>query len=103
MCRGTSSYTLDKEKIYLCVKDHNDDYYDENTIMHVLLHEFAHALCDEIGHTKKFDQIFECLMDEAHESTCDIQKKTCGRLYDKTVPFPNDYCGLKKTDTYEVI
>ena len=100
MCSGTSSYTLDKEKVYLCVKDENGEYYDENTMTHVLLHEFAHALCDEIGHTKKFDDIFEALMDEAHDSTCPHQKAKSGRIYDKDIPFPTDYCGLTPSDSY---
>ena len=102
MCRGKSSYTLDKEKVYLCVKDKNGEYYDKNTMMHVILHEFAHSLCDEIGHTKSFDDIFNCLMNEAHESTCENQKHKCGRIYDKDVEFPGDYCGLTPSDVYDV-
>jgi hypothetical protein len=102
MCKGNSSYTIDKEKVYLCLKDENDNYYDENTMTHVILHEFAHVLCDEIGHTKLFDKMFQCLLDEAHESTCPYQKEQCGRIYDKNIPFPSNYCGLTENDTYNI-
>ena len=102
MCKGNSSYTLDKEKVYLCVKDEKDEYYDKNTMMHVILHEFAHSLCDDIGHTKLFDSMFNSLMNEAHDSTCEHQKQKCGRIYDKNMEFPADYCGLKPEDTYTV-
>lgn len=100
MCKGTSSYTLDKEKTYLCVLDENGNYYDKNTMMHVILHEFTHAICDEIGHTKKFDDMFVELMNEAHESTCPYQKEKIGQIYNKNEKFREDYCGLTQNDVY---
>ena len=66
-------------------------------LMHVILHETAHVICDEVGHTKKFDDIFRALMDEAHESSCPNQYP----IYDKNAPI-EDYCGVTEADTYTV-
>jgi hypothetical protein len=67
-------------------------------LMHVLLHETAHVICDEIGHTKKFDDIFRELMDEAHEPTCPNQIS----IYDKFAPLTDNYCGVTADDTYTI-
>ena len=98
LCKGGSSYTIDKQFMYICTKDENDEYYDDTMLMHVILHETAHVICDEIGHTKKFDDIFRELMDEAHEPTCPNQKP----IYDKFAPLVDDYCGVTSEDTYTV-
>jgi len=98
MCKGKSSYTLDKETIYLCVKDANGKYYDDNTLIHVILHEFAHAMCREVGHTKRFDEIFVALMDEAHSSTCPNQNP----IYNKHLSIRENYCGTSDKDAYNI-
>jgi hypothetical protein len=97
LCKGDSSYTINKSVVYLCVHDKEGSYYDEHMLMHVLLHEFAHALCDEIGHTKKFDDIFSEFMDECHMPTCSNQKP----IYDKTLPLLDNYCGVGPDDSYD--
>ena len=53
------SYTINKKDVYLCLRDENNEYYNENMLIYVTLHEVAHAICDEIGHTQKFHEIFE--------------------------------------------
>lgn len=63
--KGKKSYTLNKDKIFMCLNDKNGDYYDENTLTYVLLHEMSHKLCDEIGHTEKFHDIFVSLQKRA--------------------------------------
>ena len=99
LCRGGSSYTIDKEFMYICTKDpKTDEYYDDSMLMHVILHEIAHVICNEIGHTKKFDDIFNELMNECHSPTCENQYQ----IYDKHAPLVDDYCGLTKNDTYTV-
>ena len=97
LCKGESSYTIDKEVTYLCVKDADGKYYDEHMLMHVLLHELAHSINDEIGHSKKFDDIFTELMDEADSPTDPSQSS----IYDKSLPLVEDYCGVGKNDTYD--
>lgn len=64
---GEKSYTINKEEVYICLKDEKGDYYDENMLIYVLLHEMAHVLCNEIGHTQKFREIFDDLLRKAAE------------------------------------
>jgi hypothetical protein len=80
--KGEKSYTINKRKIYLCLEDENGDYYDENMLTYVLLHEFAHVLCDEQHHTDKFYRIFDDLLDRA----------THAGVYDPNKPIITDYC-----------
>jgi hypothetical protein len=59
------SYTINKKKIYMCLRDENGEYYDDNMLLFVAIHELAHVLCDEIGHTDKFQSIFQDLLQQA--------------------------------------
>ena len=82
---GPKSFTINKREIYLCLKDKkagDENYYDYNSLIFVTLHEIAHVLCNELGHTKKFQLIFSELLDHA---------QSLG-LYDKHKPFVKDYC-----------
>ena len=78
---GDSSYTLDKTSVYICVKDENGDYYSDNTLMHVILHELAHVKTSNIGHTPEFHQNFDEILKKAEHVG----------LYDSTIEVPNDY------------
>ena len=80
--KGNKSYTINKEKIFLCLKDKNDKYYDTNMLLYVLLHEISHSLCDEVGHTKKFNEIFNALLKEAVKRG----------IYDENKPIIQNYC-----------
>ena len=82
----TKSYTINKKKVYLCLKDENENYYPMNMLMYVAIHELAHVLCDEIGHTPKFHKIFHQLLDKAHIL----------EIYDPNIPIIHDYCGYNK-------
>jgi len=79
---GKKSYTLNKRKIYICLKDEHKEYYDFNMLLYVTIHELAHVLCDEIGHTAKFDFIFHQL----------LQKAAHLGIYDPHKPILTDYC-----------
>lgn len=79
---GDSSYTEDKEKIVLCTS-RKEKIYDINLLTYVLLHEFAHMMCDEHGHTPKFMKIFAKLLNQA----------TALGLYDPKMPLKDkEYC-----------
>ena len=80
--KGNKSYTINKEKIFLCLKDEKDDYYETNFLVYVLLHELSHVICDEIGHTQKFEDTFKQLLDEAVKEG----------VYDPEKPIISDYC-----------
>ena len=80
--KGKKSYTINKEKVYLCLKDEKGDYYNDNMLIYVLLHELAHVFCDEIGHTPKFHQIFDELLEKAHNMG----------IYNSSIPVIQNYC-----------
>lgn len=81
---GCKSYTLNKDKIFLCLRDRDGQTYDTNILMYVLLHEIAHTLCNEVGHTPQFKQIFDALLQRAI---------ACG-IY-TPVTIPKDYCNFE--------
>ena len=80
--RGEKSYTINKEKVYICLKDPKGEYYDDNTLYYVIAHEISHAICDEIGHTPKFYQIFGEL----------LELMAADGIYNKKIPMTTDYC-----------
>ena len=80
---GNKSYTINKQKIYLCLKDENKEYYNFNMLVYVAIHEIAHVLCDDIGHTAKFHKIFDDLLKKATEMG----------IYDPSQPIILNYCG----------
>lgn len=82
MYGSNKSFTINKETIYLCIKDENGSYYNDNMLTYVILHEYAHVLCDEIGHTDKFKEIFFDLLDRAEDHD----------LYNPDIPIILDYC-----------
>ena len=76
------SYTINKEKTFLCLRDEEGDYYDKNMLMYVLLHEFAHVINHEIGHPPSFHRVFEDLLNKA---------EAVG-VWDRNKPVVKDYC-----------
>jgi hypothetical protein len=84
--QDNKSYTINKQKVYLCLKDDNDQYYPMNMLMYVAIHELAHVLCDEIGHTPKFHKIFTELLKNAEKTG----------IYDPNIPVIQNYCGYNK-------
>ena len=83
------SYTINKKEIYLCIKDENGEYYDENMLMYAALHELAHVLCDEIGHTDKYWAIFDDILEQASKI---IDSKTGKPIYNPKGKINPDYC-----------
>lgn len=60
---GPESYTYQKRKIYICSAD-----TDDNLLMYVILHEYAHAMNDKRhkeAHGKEWKHIFDTLLDAA--------------------------------------
>ena len=80
--KGEKSYTINKHKIYLCLRDENGEYYNDMMLLHVLIHEICHCLCDEIGHTEKFNEMLDALIHEAHIMN----------IYDKNYELIQNYC-----------
>ncbi len=84
---GTESYTEDKDKIYLCLKDVSGNYYDYNMLIYVAIHECSHALTDviDVEHvTPEFRNMFDYL----------LQKAETMKIYDSKQPLTKAYCGV---------
>jgi hypothetical protein len=79
---GYSSFTENKTKIVLCMRDANGNLYSFNSLMYVLLHEISHVINDELHHTSKFQNIFRDLLKLAEERG----------YYDSNIPFVSQYC-----------
>lgn len=84
---GSSSYTINKKKMYLCLKDENGEYYDYNMLLYVTLHELAHVINKEdIGHTAAFYDRFDELLQKAEDVG----------LYDPNQKVISNYCQYEK-------
>ena len=81
------SYTEDKDKIFLCLKDENGNYYDYNMLIYVAIHECSHALTDviDVEHvTPEFRGMFENLLTEAYKLG----------IYNPNKSLVTNYCGI---------
>lgn len=61
------AYSLNKgAELSICIRDkETDKFIDDNTIMFVAIHELAHIMTDETGHTPKFWNNMKYLLLEA--------------------------------------
>jgi len=79
------SYTEDKEKIFLCMRDKQGNYYSYNDLLQVAIHELSHALCPVIDFkhvTPEFNGIHQSLLKKAADKgMINIHK-----------PVVSDYC-----------
>jgi hypothetical protein len=85
---GKKSYTINKTYVHLCKFDENGELYNKNQLVLVLIHELAHSLCNEVGHTAKFYAIMDDLLEKA-EKTLD---KNNVPLYNSKIPHVERYC-----------
>lgn len=85
---SNKSFTLNKEKVHLCLLKGNGEYYDDNSLMHVAIHELAHMVCDERKpegqeHTPEFERILASVTERA----------AAAGIYDPSIPLAQKYCG----------
>jgi len=85
LMKSDASYTINKQKIYLCTES-DGVVYDDNMLTYVILHELAHTMCPEIGHGKRFQKIFNSLLTRAESHN----------LFDPMMPRVENYCKMKK-------
>lgn len=57
------TYTSNKETVYMCDPNH----HDENTVIHVWVHEYAHVVNDTYGHDESWQHIFDVFQTIATE------------------------------------
>ncbi len=82
---SNESYTLDKSKIYLCLRDKHGKLYDYNFLIYVCLHESAHVLStkyDERHITREFNETFAYLKERARQMG----------IWDEKKELISDYC-----------
>lgn len=90
---GYTSYSINKgDKIVLCIRQTNNVFVDKNVVLYVAIHELAHVMTSEIGHTTVFWNNFKLLLQEAIDIgvyfKVDFSKK------------PEDYCGIKISSSH---
>ena len=81
LMKGDASYTINKQKIFLCTESEGTTY-DDNMLTYVILHELAHTMCPEIGHGDQFQKIFQSLLSRGERH----------RLFDPRKPRVENYC-----------
>ena len=88
-----TAYSVNKgEQLALCLRNVNDDtFIEDNTIYFVAIHELAHVMTDEIGHTPKFWDNMKFLLVKAQ----DLGIYT----HQDYSQFPVDYCGQQIEST----
>lgn len=80
----SGSYILGDRDVYICVLNEQGDYYDDNFLIYVILHELTHGLIpsDTRDHPPLFDSTFEEIKNRAIRLG----------IYNPTIPFPSTYC-----------
>lgn len=81
------TYTSDKRVIHLLIVDPSTSKtYNYNTLLYVAIHELAHVMCPEKGHTPLFDKYHQLLVDQAFKDGLLIS----GGEYDNSYPCNED-------------
>tara|TARA_B100000686_G_scaffold354339_1_gene464036 strand:+ start:4254 stop:4820 length:567 start_codon:yes stop_codon:yes gene_type:complete len=63
-----TSYSVNKgEKISLCIRKLDNTFIENNTILFVVIHELAHVMTEEVGHTDLFWSNMKYLLEEAEK------------------------------------
>ena len=87
---GYTSYSVNKgEKIVMCIRQKDRTFVDDNVVLYVAIHELAHLMTDEIGHTQRFWDNFRFILSEA----IDIGIYTRVDYKEE----PQEYCGINLT------
>jgi hypothetical protein len=81
-----TSYTVNKSSMVICIRQPGNAFVRKNVVLYPVLHELGHIACIEVGHTKKFWEIFKTILIGAMEigvyEKIDFKKK------------PEPYCGI---------
>jgi hypothetical protein len=82
ICEGKQSCSIDKKAIQLCMRDKNGKLFDDNTLMYVLLHEYAHCICKKCdNHDDNFHKALKRF--EAVAANTKIKDETGNYIKDK--------------------
>jgi hypothetical protein len=83
---ANDSFTENKKKMFICLKNKAGEYYDYNTLIYITLHELSHVLTSSYkdSHGKEFTNIFQYLLQSAKDKN----------IFDDQIPIKYDYCGI---------
>lgn len=84
---GYTSYSVNKgERIVMCLRQPDGAFVDMNTLIYVAVHELAHLMTHEIGHTDLFWGNFKRLLSEGVQIGIYSEVDYASR--------PQPYCGI---------
>ena len=87
-----TSYSVNKgQKISICIRNKDNSFIDNNTVIFVVIHELAHVMTDSIGHTEEFWDNMKYLLEKAEE-----MKIYTPQDYNTN---PVNYCGMEINST----
>ena len=88
-----TAYSVNKgEQLSICLRNIKDNtFINDNLIYFVSIHEMAHVMTDEVGHTKKFWDNMKYLLEESHKLGFYTPED-----YSKN---PQSYCVIEITST----
>ena len=87
-----TSYSVNKgEEIAICVRQPDNTFIDDNTVMFVVIHELSHVMTKSVGHTQEFWDNMAYLLERAEELKIYVPKN-----YKES---PVDYCGMEINTT----
>lgn len=90
----TTSYSLNKgQKLVFCIRHKGNDtsFVDDNTLTFVGVHELAHLMTTEVGHTPLFWSNMKTLLDVAVENNLYTPENYEAK--------PKKYCGIEITSS----
>lgn len=88
-----TAYSVNKgEELAICLRNKKDEtFIESNLVIFVSIHELAHVMTDEVGHTPKFWDNMRFLLEQAVKLNIYIPED-----YKKN---PKNYCGLDINST----
>ena len=87
-----TSYSVNKgQKISICIRNKDNSFIDNNTVIFVVIHELAHVMTDSIGHTEEFWDNMKYLLEKAEEINIYTPQD-----YNTN---PVNYCGMEINST----
>jgi predicted metal-dependent hydrolase len=87
-----TSYSVNKgEKISICVRQTDNSFINDNIIIFVFIHELAHVMTEEVGHTPKFWDNMAYLLEQGEKIGIYVPED-----YGEN---PVDYCGMEINST----
>ena len=87
------AYSVNKgEELSICIREKDTEkFIDNNTIIFVAVHELAHIMTDELGHTELFWDNMKYLLEQGKSSN------VCTPIDYKK--YPHIYCGMEINST----